>query len=251
MTRTLKCPNCGCEENRHMATTPECKLGWYRCAGCDMVWNKDYNLREYNEDYFTGCAGDYDDCRMKRVATGMRRVLIARMVSKKGRLLDIGCSMGYFVEAAGKLGYDAEGVEISKYAAEYARKKGLKVNCGDALNLSYPDNTFSVVTYMNSLEHVGDLDKSLSEAYRVLAPGGCVMIVGPNANYWKMLTKQSYHGWEKPDHCVTFTYKFLRNYLTARDFEIVNPPVYSFFRFLLNAIHLDKNVTVLARKKAG
>jgi SAM-dependent methyltransferase len=53
------------------------------------------------------------------------------------------------------------------------------VRCVDMLNMEFAPNTFDVVIANHVLEHVDDVDKALSEVWRVLKPGGCAILQTP------------------------------------------------------------------------
>jgi SAM-dependent methyltransferase len=93
-------------------------------------------------------------------------------------LLDIGAAQGQYVAAYKKLGYRAVGVEpwddarsASAELSEYLSVP-LEIKRGRAEELPFEDGTFDVVISTSVMEHVEDLDASISEAYRVLKPGG-------------------------------------------------------------------------------
>lgn len=55
--------------------------------------------------------------------------------------------------------------------------------CGDATTLPFPDHSFDAITMFDLLEHVLDHEKAVSEALRVLRPGGFILISTPNENW--------------------------------------------------------------------
>lgn len=104
------------------------------------------------------------------------------------RVLDMGCG------AAGKsLYYVSLGAErvvgvdvVARYereATEFARRLGYSNRflflCASADNLPYPDGVFDTIIMNDFMEHVGDPEGALREAYRLLAPGGRIFINFP------------------------------------------------------------------------
>jgi SAM-dependent methyltransferase len=106
------------------------------------------------------------------------------------RLLDIGAGYGSIVLAARQAGIDAEGLEPAAYEIGFARERlralrptddpAAIYRQGDGMRLPYEDNSFDVVTTLNVLEHVQDFRGVLSEAVRVLKPGGRLYAICPN-----------------------------------------------------------------------
>lgn len=100
-----------------------------------------------------------------------------------GKILDVGCGLGFFIECARQFNFDAEGVEGSPYAVEQCRSRGLPVH--EQLlseRLPYEDETFAVVVVNQVIEHIpNDVAKILlREAHRVLKPSGIVIIKSPS-----------------------------------------------------------------------
>jgi SAM-dependent methyltransferase len=93
-------------------------------------------------------------------------------------LLDVGAAQGEYVAAYLELGYKAVGVEPWDGAREMAAalsgrlQVDLDIRKGTAEKLPFEDGSFDVVISTSVLEHVGDLDAAVSEAYRVLRDGG-------------------------------------------------------------------------------
>lgn len=75
----------------------------------------------------------------------------------------------------------------------------------DAHNLEFPDDTFDLVLCMDTLEHDSDIQKTLSEGYRVLKPGGLFLITTVDAG----------HPQHMQEHPVELPY----NFITENQFE--------------------------------
>ncbi|MBD3271109.1 MAG: methyltransferase domain-containing protein [Elusimicrobia bacterium] len=99
---------------------------------------------------------------------------------QKGKLLDIGCSTGFFLNAA-RVDFDAEGVELSQWAAAYAQNKfRLTVHQGNIFSIRYPDQTFDVITLIDVIEHLSHPTIILDEINRILKDDGILYMVTPN-----------------------------------------------------------------------
>ncbi len=91
-------------------------------------------------------------------------------------LLDVGCYTGVFVEIAGQRGWQAWGVEPSRWAVEQAQKRGLHVVQGMLDTADLPEGYFDVVTLWDVIEHVTDPKGTLQQARRLLKPNGWIVV---------------------------------------------------------------------------
>lgn len=106
----------------------------------------------------------------------------------EGKLLDIGCATGKFLEMARSNGWDVYGVEISAYAANRARNRGLNVHTGTLESASYDTGFFDIITAFDVLEHLVDPKGFLHEVRRILKPGGTFILLTPNAGAYRAKT---------------------------------------------------------------
>ncbi|MBK8848007.1 MAG: class I SAM-dependent methyltransferase [Bacteroidetes bacterium] len=116
-------------------------------------------------------------------ATRRAQLLVAAAkIKSTDKCLEIGCGTGLFT---GKIYDDTRAditaIDISEDLLEEARTKHPqnKFIIGDAMNLDFPDNSFDVVFGSSVLHHL-DMQKSMSEIYRVLKPGGRIAFAEPN-----------------------------------------------------------------------
>jgi 2-polyprenyl-3-methyl-5-hydroxy-6-metoxy-1,4-benzoquinol methylase len=88
------------------------------------------------------------------------------------RLLDVGAYCGYFVDVARRSGFEAEGVELSRWAVEHARALGLPVRNETVAERARSGARYDVVTMWDVVEHLADPRRDLAHALELLAPRG-------------------------------------------------------------------------------
>jgi SAM-dependent methyltransferase len=105
--------------------------------------------------------------------------------------LDFGCGDGRFLRALKAKGIKClVGVDVSRQAVERARKAsgGLEiVHISRAVPLPFPDATFSSITLMDVLEHVGEQEELLDELHRVLSDDGMLIVTVPGRHAFSFL----------------------------------------------------------------
>ncbi|BCV21253.1 class I SAM-dependent methyltransferase [Moorella sp. Hama-1] len=145
-------------------------------------------------EVFDRKAGDYDDWYQRPLGALVDRVekepIYAYLDPHAGEyILDVGCGTGNFSLELARLGVKVMGIDISEPMLARARKKaadaGLAVEFlhADAMNLPFADNTFNKIVSVTALEFAPDLKAVLAESYRVLKPGGRMVIglIGGNS----------------------------------------------------------------------
>jgi 2-polyprenyl-3-methyl-5-hydroxy-6-metoxy-1,4-benzoquinol methylase len=142
------------------------------------MFSADYYQKQH-EKAFEQQFGDYT----KDPSAGIYAHWLDRIAEHggKGRIVDIGSALGTFLKIAESKGFQPEGVEISKFAAEFAReKRGLTVFNGDLEQFPGATGSFDTVTFWDSIEHVTHPLENLQTAARLLRPGGTVLLTTDN-----------------------------------------------------------------------
>ncbi|MFN7941376.1 MAG: class I SAM-dependent methyltransferase [Thermoanaerobaculia bacterium] len=110
-----------------------------------------------------------------------RRLL--EMFPQRGRLLDVGCAYGLLLRAAREMGFDPRGLEPSAEMAEAARRaSGVPVERGFLEDLEpLRFQPFDCVVLSDVIEHLDDPRRGLERVRDLLAPGGRVLVLTPDA----------------------------------------------------------------------
>jgi len=119
---------------------------------------------------------------MKPVIDKSADLIQSRSKTDKGRLLDIGCGYGFFLQEMKCRGWNVEGIEISEIGRQYARDKwDIHVYPQPLENLSLSENFFDVVTLFYVIEHVNDPLALIKEVKRILKPDGLILLRWPHS----------------------------------------------------------------------
>jgi 2-polyprenyl-3-methyl-5-hydroxy-6-metoxy-1,4-benzoquinol methylase len=223
--------------NRNSARVLFVKNGFVlgRCAYCDLVYVQNPPVTEQLRDLYTFKAGYHesfrdDDAACERyIEVGRRYYDFIKKFKTKGRLLDIGCSAGFFLKVARDLNWETHGLEISEDTAAIARERyGLEVTVGNLQESTFPANYFDVVTLWDVLEHLDDPKKTLFIVNQILNDDGIVVISTPNVD--GLFPKLSYklanliNYWphpEPPRHLFQFSKKTLNRLLELTGFTLM------------------------------
>jgi 2-polyprenyl-3-methyl-5-hydroxy-6-metoxy-1,4-benzoquinol methylase len=101
---------------------------------------------------------------------------------KHGSLLDVGCGDGDLIMAAQDRGWRAQGVDFDSAVVKFARQRGADVCLGLLSDQRYESDTFDSIVMSHAIEHVPDPTGVLRECYRILKPGGRLVLATPNVD---------------------------------------------------------------------
>jgi len=184
------CPLCAAPPQRAWLDTGP--FEWVRCD-CGLVYKRSETGSGPDDRASPGDAGDghYDPAyferyarrRRRRIAKSRRQILDALETGAQGRLLDVGCSLGYTLEAARSLGLDAAGVDASSVAIAQCARLGFDARSGTLDALPFDDGAFAVAILKHVFEHTPAPRAALAELRRVLRPGGAAFFAVPHLGY--------------------------------------------------------------------
>ena len=141
------------------------------------------------------------------------------------KLLDVGCGTGFLIEILKKQ-KDAEyyGLDLSPKMIEIAKAKfdgGVQLVEGSADYLPYPDNTFDVVCCVQSFHHYPYPEKAMSEAYRVLKPGGIYILSDTGCSgIAKLFDNIVFKYFMKSGDYAAYSIKDIEKLMKSSNFEI-------------------------------
>ncbi len=116
-----------------------------------------------------------------QVRTAHDGLALLERVVRPGRLLDVGCWTGSFPLAAGQRGWEAVGVEPSRWASERARSRGVDARTQAFEEADLEPASFRAVAMSDVIEHLAEPGEALDRAAGLLEPGGALFLTTPDA----------------------------------------------------------------------
>lgn len=197
---------------------------YFSCPSCQLVRVAPVPTREALKDYYDRAYEvDREGYRRNLRRYGRRDLELLESLSGKGRMLEVGCSWGYFLEAARGCGWQVQGLELSNPAAKWAKERlGLEVGCGTIEAFPLREETvFDVVVAWHVIEHVQDPMSFLRIARDRLRPGGLLALRTPNIRSAPArLNGRAWHWVGAPAHLSLFSPKSLRLAVERTGFSV-------------------------------
>lgn len=215
------CPLCNAKETRETGRTHEdsgTRYTQYHCDACEVeFW---WPMKNPGAEWYS----QHERYGVRNAdpvwgATANHKKTLS-LLTEPGRVLDVGCGIGNFLELAKEQGWECAGVDIDPDAIESAKRKtGIAdLEAIDVITYAkkYPDKKFDLITFYDVLEHVDNHNEFLAAIHSLLKPGGHIAMSMPYRKHALWLMK----GDLPPVHLTCWDRRSLRKFLEARGFDI-------------------------------
>ena len=225
---SVNCCLCNSSESTIIGEDNSFKI--VKCKECGFVYVNPRPTQEslrryynsfYPQKYESDIVEDWSK-DMKLVFKEAKEKISAEYID--GRLLDVGCGFGFFLDSMKDSKLDLFGVDLDRSAIDFAKKKIHQKNISnvDFLDNDFPDSYFDVITMFYILEHVQDPKLFLFEAFRILKDGGLLVLRVPHSE--PLLRLKRYfpflpYSFHAPIHLNGFSSKTLKQFLQLTEFE--------------------------------
>jgi SAM-dependent methyltransferase len=212
------------------------------CAACGSGFlppDAAPSAEAYDAGYFDGSGAggvDYEGSKRQFQLINHKRldVIEAYAGSAPRRLFELGCALGFFMEAAQERGWEPWGVELSAFAAAKAQQRfGDRVLCGTLQQAPAEWRAFGMAAAFHVAEHLPDPRGEVAEMAARLAPGGLLVLEVPD--FGSRTAQRARDGWKyflPGEHLNYFTQAGLRALLEAQGLEVLRFEPTSFTRLL-------------------
>ncbi len=222
------CYYCGSKNTGFYKTIDNFSL--FKCKNCLLLqtYLQGLSLEKINKSkYSSKYLDNYENILSKRLNNNFRKRIkkIDKLVNG-GRILDIGCSTGLFLQTLKQYSnnsWEVYGIDINKEAIDKANVKSI----GNFFNKSLLDTQFSVnyfncITCFDILEHDIDLYKTIKIIYKILNKNGVILVQVPNhKSLLASITGNQWDWWCVPDHVYHFELKTIEKVLLSNKFKII------------------------------
>jgi 2-polyprenyl-3-methyl-5-hydroxy-6-metoxy-1,4-benzoquinol methylase len=175
-----------CRDSEFTPFIREGEWQYVRCLNCGLICLQPQPSSSFLQDHYQ----DYLPVHPQEIKKWRRLMaqvftksgnLIEEIMPVPGRLLDVGCGYGFFLEEMVQRGWQAEGIEISATGLNYARNTlGLNVSDKPLPRPDWQDNCYDVITLFYVIEHLQDPMSVLREARRLLRRDGLLLLKWPH-----------------------------------------------------------------------
>ncbi|MDH4127769.1 MAG: class I SAM-dependent methyltransferase [Spirochaetota bacterium] len=205
-------------------------FSYVKCSNCGLAFQDPQPTQNeinkmYEDDYYKYILENHN-AFFNLTKLGLDDVNIDKLYNKfpnEKRFLDIGCATGLLLNYVREKGWDTHGVEICKQSVHYARSNfNLNILDKPLEECKFRDNYFQVIHFAHLIEHVPNPNRLLNEVYRILQPGGYVIVTTPNTD--GLFAKIYKDKWRLAiqDHLFLFSKKNLKLLLEKVGFSLLD-----------------------------
>ncbi|MCL4497647.1 MAG: class I SAM-dependent methyltransferase [Deltaproteobacteria bacterium] len=214
----IKCSICGSEskflfktKNTHGANRiTEDEFSLFKCQDCGLIFVnprpiKSEIIKYYNFNYYL--PENKFKSKIEKVLVNLLLLSKKKLISKfkkSGRILDIGCGKGDFLNIMSSDKWETYGIEPN--SSGYDLTNNLNYNNNNIFNselhdCKFPNNYFDVITMWHVFEHIYEPKKELEEINRILKNNGLLILTVPNAKSLGFrIAKQNWFHLDAPRH---------------------------------------------------
>ena len=232
MIDVTACPICDAHD--HAPFAQKDALHVVTCRSCGFVFlnplpQPDDSTALYDDAYAGTTEGYFAkvDKKMRR-SRGRARRLRKRASGTAPRLLDVGASGGFMVQAAREVGFAPQGIELDPKSVAFARAhypdNDFFHGTVEAYLAAHPEavEAFDIVYCAEVIEHVPDVNAFVAAIARLMKPDGRLYLTTPDIGHWRRPKNIArWDAFDPPAHCLYFDRASLTRLLAKHGLRIL------------------------------
>ncbi len=223
------CNLCGSSDSELLFIKNSCPI--VRCRECGLTYaslREDISAQDYyNEGYFRGEKAkygyiDYYKEREYIIYNFKRYWKKVEKYKNGGRVLDVGCATGSFLECAGR-NWQGYGLDISKYASKIAQENlGTKIETCQLPEAPWQSGFFDLITMWDMLDHLSNPVENLFKCHQLLKKEGVLVLnVGDTSSLFAKICGKKWYIMIPPTHLYFFNKLTITAMLNKAGFEVL------------------------------
>ncbi len=222
-----------------------------KCKKCGLVYVNPRPIEEeihsyYSDNYYLSkgsIKSKIEKFILRPYYMSLKRAHI-KQFKKKGKILDIGCGGGDFINLLPKNNWEVYGIEPNQTGFNLSsdgNNKKMNIYDKKLLSCKFPDNYFDVITMWHVFEHIHKPNKELQEIKRVLKDDAIFILAVPNIkSFGFKICKEHWFHLDAPRHLYHYDSATIRKILDNNKFEVVKI-VFSLTEYPLDLYHSIMN----------
>jgi len=216
----------------------------YRCTACSLIYvdpmpsNEELSLFYQNYHKTTQYTGKLDS----KLRRAKKRIRLVKWRVKGRRFVDVGCNVGFAVEAARRLGLESLGIDIDESSIRLGKSlfPEAMLEIMSVQELAASGSTFDLIYCSEVIEHLLNPVEFVEALSKILNNNGVLFLTTPDIDHFSLPEDiLSWDGVRPPEHLLYFSKKSLNALLGGHGFGNV--------RFQFN---LKPTLKVYARKSS-
>ena len=147
------------------------------------------------------------------------------LMPKESTILDVGCGSGGWLLTLKSLGYSllyGSDITANKKTLEHLAHQGITIRQGMISQIEYPDSFFDVIRMEHVLEHLPDPEADLNHIYKLLKPGGYLVLGFPSIDsFWFRISPKDYAHLSLPYHIFFHTLSSGKRLIERTGFQVI------------------------------
>ena len=195
------------------------------CTNCSLIFVNpclsDERLNLVYLSHHNKRIADVEECKKREKMYEIDRDFLLESIDE-GKILDIGCGGGFFLDKFDKQRWDRFGLEIDKDTVSFANENfGIDVSLWDSKTIPFEDNNFDVVVFRGSFEHMVNPHLVVFEVKRVIKPNGYFYISAiPNVeSFCAKVYRERWHQFDAKEHIFMFSLNTLKRMIEPLGFK--------------------------------